>query len=104
MSKEKIIIGLKKQIENLRNMKADIDSHIEMLGKHIEELQDDSKLGVLSDYDFGREGQGEVVKSLEKDLKKGVKEVKKTQKEAEKTQRKEEGVVSRVVDDSVTAR
>ncbi|HPG31452.1 MAG TPA: hypothetical protein PKY81_13150 [bacterium] len=101
MSREKIVSNIKIQLEYLDKMKAEIDNKILSLNKIIDLVQDDSKLGATSAFDFGKNEEERWIKDFEKKIVRGILKIKKYQKLNEELQKQGESFTASLLDDSV---
>jgi len=101
MYREKIISNIKIQLENLESMKSELELQINELNKTVGILQDESKLGATSTFDFGKDEQAKWIKNIEKKLIRGILKLKKLQKDNEELQAQGEAFTTNLLDDSV---
>ncbi|MBP7652736.1 hypothetical protein KA977_04895 [Candidatus Dependentiae bacterium] len=101
MSREKIVSNIKIQLDYLGNMKSELEDKITELNKIIDVLQDDSKFGATSTFDFGKNEEEKWVKEFEKKMVRGILKIKKIQKLNEELQKQGESFTASLLDDSV---
>lgn len=101
MNKENIITKLKEQSIILETMKNDLQSFIDSVNTTINSLQDESKLGADATFDFGKDAQKEIIKSVHKRMLKGINALKQNQIEMEKLQQAGESYTSSISEDNV---
>ncbi|RLD16234.1 MAG: hypothetical protein DRI36_05980 [Caldiserica bacterium] len=75
MNKEVLIRSLKKHIEKLDEIKEDIESIKRQLQGLVDELEDESKIGIPAEYDFGEREYSRITKEILKILKKDTKAI-----------------------------
>jgi len=70
MNKELLIRSLKKQVENIEKIEMDLDKIKSKVNLLVEELEDESKIGTPTEYDFGEKEYAELKRDVVKILKK----------------------------------
>lgn len=101
MSKEQIILQLKRQIQGLEKMRGTILEAAAQINNIVETLEDDSKLGAAATYDFGKGEHQRLIKSLEESLKKQLIAIKKLADETISVQEKSTVESGSTLNDSV---
>lgn len=73
MSREIIIAALRKQLADMKGVCSSIEKMKKRISGIIEELEDESRLGTQTEYDFGSGAMKKYWKDMEEDLKNDIK-------------------------------
>lgn len=88
MSNESFILQLRTLIAAMDQIRNSVASEIQKLEQTVGQLEDESKLGAVSTFDFGLGAQRAAVERVKKSVSKAMREIKKLSKDLEESQTK----------------